>query len=187
MLMRKLLLNDEVDAKLIDDKEINVKCIEADKKETEVDVIDVDVKLIDDDEIDMKCIKADKKETEVDNCIRQKFVNSVCGKPISSQHLFLHYKMIENQLGSTTFLQIRQNPATLNNAINLARTEEKALNDLIREMILSQTSGSNQQGNQVFEKMNELLKENYQDDLVKKLEKLKLAKLEQEINSLKGN
>ncbi|CAB4474530.1 uncharacterized protein OCT59_016099 [Rhizophagus irregularis] len=66
MLMRKLLLNDEVDAKLIDDKEINVKCIEADKKETEVDVIDVDVKLIDDDEIDMKCIKADKKETEVD-------------------------------------------------------------------------------------------------------------------------
>ncbi|PKK67453.1 hypothetical protein RhiirC2_783475 [Rhizophagus irregularis] len=124
MLMRKLLLNDDVNAKLIDDKEINVKCIEADKKETEVDVIDVDVKLIDDDEIDVKCIEADKKETGVDvvdaklikikidnsegqheNCMRQKFVNSVCGEPISSQHLFLHYKMIENQLGSTTFLQ----------------------------------------------------------------------------------
>ncbi|PKK64645.1 hypothetical protein RhiirC2_787225 [Rhizophagus irregularis] len=60
---------------------------------------------------------------------------------------------------------------------------------IVGKMILSQTSGSNQQGNQgnpVFEKMNELLKENYQDDLVKELEKLKLAKLEQEINSLKG-
>ncbi|PKC00134.1 hypothetical protein RhiirA5_505356 [Rhizophagus irregularis] len=59
------LLNDDVDAELIDD-EINVRCIKADKKETEVDVIDVDVELIDDDEIDVKCIEADKKETEVD-------------------------------------------------------------------------------------------------------------------------
>ncbi|PKK67461.1 hypothetical protein RhiirC2_867788 [Rhizophagus irregularis] len=58
------LLNDDVDAELIDD--INVRCIKADKKETEVDVIDVDVELIDDDEIDVKCIEADKKETEVD-------------------------------------------------------------------------------------------------------------------------
>ncbi|PKC65383.1 hypothetical protein RhiirA1_461135 [Rhizophagus irregularis] len=67
---------------------------------------------------------------------------------------------------------------------------QQGINENVEEyirMILSQTSGSNQQGNQVFEKMNELLKENYQDDLVKKLEKLKLAKLEQEINSLKGN
>ncbi|CAG8720994.1 10716_t:CDS:2 [Rhizophagus irregularis] len=60
------LLNDDVDAELIDDDEINVRCIKADKKETEVDVIDVDVELIDDDEIDVKCIEADKKETEVD-------------------------------------------------------------------------------------------------------------------------
>ncbi|CAB4474517.1 unnamed protein product [Rhizophagus irregularis] len=60
------LLNDDVDVKLIDDEEINVRCIEADNKETEVDVIDVDVELINDNEIDVKCIEADKKETEVD-------------------------------------------------------------------------------------------------------------------------
>ncbi|CAG8730477.1 22484_t:CDS:2, partial [Rhizophagus irregularis] len=37
------LLRDDVDAKLIDDEEINVKCIEAYKKETEVDVKLIDI------------------------------------------------------------------------------------------------------------------------------------------------
>ncbi|PKK65204.1 hypothetical protein RhiirC2_786501 [Rhizophagus irregularis] len=44
------LLNYDVDAKLIDDEEINVRCFEADKKETEVDVVDAKLIKIDNSE-----------------------------------------------------------------------------------------------------------------------------------------
>ncbi|PKY63476.1 hypothetical protein RhiirA4_492548, partial [Rhizophagus irregularis] len=86
----------------------------------------------------------------------------------------------------------RQNPANLNDAINLARREEEARNELLRKVgnipdkVYPEIGkGRNiEQNVETNVRYNKPLNENYEDELVEKLEKMRIAKLEKQIQNM---
>ncbi|GBC11404.2 ribonuclease H-like domain-containing protein [Rhizophagus irregularis DAOM 181602=DAOM 197198] len=96
-------------------------------------------------------------------------------------------------LEATVGYQVRrQNPANLNDAINLARREEEARNELFRKAgnipdrvypeigkgyIEERNVGTNVRHNKP-------LNENYEDELAEKLEKMRIAKLEKQVRNM---
>ncbi|CAB4478935.1 unnamed protein product [Rhizophagus irregularis] len=96
-------------------------------------------------------------------------------------------------LEATVGYQVRrQNPGNLSDAINIARREEEARNELFRkagnipdrvypeigkERIEERNVGMNV-------RYNKPLNENYEDELVEKLEKLRIAKLEKQVRNM---
>ncbi|PKY59540.1 hypothetical protein RhiirA4_482354 [Rhizophagus irregularis] len=88
--------------------------------------------------------------------------------------------------------KIRQNPGSLNDAINLARREEEARNELLRKVgnipdkVYPEIGkGRNTEQNvETNVRYNKPLNENYEDELVEKLEKMRIAKLEKQIQNM---
>ncbi|GBC25854.2 ribonuclease H-like domain-containing protein [Rhizophagus irregularis DAOM 181602=DAOM 197198] len=96
-------------------------------------------------------------------------------------------------LEATVGYQVRrQNPANLNDAINLARREEEARNELFRKAgnipdrvypeigkgyVEEQNVGTNVRHNKP-------LNENYEDELAEKFEKMRIAKLEKQVQNM---
>ncbi|EXX54197.1 hypothetical protein RirG_236830 [Rhizophagus irregularis DAOM 197198w] len=96
-------------------------------------------------------------------------------------------------LEATVGYQVRkQNPGNLNDAINLARREEEARNELFRKAgnipdrvypeiekgyVEEQNVGTDVRHNKP-------LNENYEDELVEKLEKMRIAKLEKQVRNM---
>ncbi|CAB4416254.1 unnamed protein product [Rhizophagus irregularis] len=86
----------------------------------------------------------------------------------------------------------RQNPGSLNDAINLARREEEARNELLRKVgnipdkVYPEIGkGRNTEQNvETNVRYNKPLNENYEDELVEKLEKMRIAKLEKQIQNM---
>ena len=85
----------------------------------------------------------------------------------------------------------RQNPGNLNDTINLARREEEARNELYRKVgnipdrVYPEIGkGGREQNVEANVRYNKPLNDNYEDELAEKMEKMRIAKLEKQIQNM---